>query len=246
MAAEEERGTYGYTWVPRAEEADAYLAAQAARAATGRLAPFAQISLATGRAVGATAYWEPRSWPTEDRLDAVEVGEVARVDLRTDARDSRSRAAVRSAGAAGEPGRVPCAQGIPWGTIPRKRRADGRRHGLLVWIILHSFAAHPDEAGHVSEGMTKVTGGKCLPWASGRKNRAGDRVVPLGSYAYIPAPTRAATPANGILTKGGTPVALRETEPILRDFLNVMGELQDDLAGRWAAMRERPVFSRAE
>jgi len=68
----------------------------------------------------------------------------------------------------------------------------------------------------------------------------------LGSYAYIPAPTRAATPANGILTKGGTPVALRETEPILRDFLNVMGELQDDLAGRWAAMRERPVFSRAE
>ncbi|GGQ68552.1 hypothetical protein [Streptomyces flaveolus] len=68
--------------------------------------------------------------------------------------------------------------------------------------------------------MTKVTGGMCLPWASERKNVVGDQ--------------------------GGTPVALRETEPILRDFLNVMGELQEDLAGRWAAMRERPVFSRAE
>jgi RimJ/RimL family protein N-acetyltransferase len=127
-AAEEERGTYAFTWVPRAEEVDAYLDAQAARAATGRLAPFAQISLATGRAVGATAYWEPRSWLTEDRLDAVEVGftwlarsaqgtginaeaklllfrhafevwDVARVDLKTDARNSRSRAAIESVGA---------------------------------------------------------------------------------------------------------------------------------------------------
>ncbi|MER7719958.1 GNAT family protein [Streptomyces flaveolus] len=127
-AAEEERGTYAFTWVPRAEEVDAYLDAQAARAATGRLAPFAQICLATGRAVGATAYWEPRSWRTEDRLDAVEVGftwlarsaqgtginaeaklllfrhafevwDVARVDLKTDARNSRSRAAIESVGA---------------------------------------------------------------------------------------------------------------------------------------------------
>jgi RimJ/RimL family protein N-acetyltransferase len=127
-AAEEERGTYGFTRVPRAEEVDAYLDAQAARAATGRLAPFAQISLATGRAVGATAYWEPRSWLTEERLDAVEVGftwparsaqgtginaeaklllfrhafevwDVSRVDLKTDARNSRSRAAIESVGA---------------------------------------------------------------------------------------------------------------------------------------------------
>ncbi|MFF9451508.1 GNAT family N-acetyltransferase [Streptomyces flaveolus] len=127
-AAEEERGTYGFTWVPRAEEVDAYLDARAARAATGRPAPFAQLSLATGRAVGATAYGEPRSWLTEDRLDAVEVGftwparsaqgigidaeaelllfrhafevwDVSRVDLKTDARNSRSRAAVESVGA---------------------------------------------------------------------------------------------------------------------------------------------------
>ena len=30
--------------------------------------------MATGRAVGATSYWEPRCWRDEDRLDAVEVG----------------------------------------------------------------------------------------------------------------------------------------------------------------------------
>nr|WP_237519117.1 GNAT family protein [Streptomyces sp. SID5910] len=128
LAAEEERGTYGFTWVPRADEVAAYLDTQAARAATGQLAPFAQISLATGRAVGTTSYWEPRSWLSEDRLDAVEVGftwlarsaqgtginaeaklllfrhafevwDVSRVDLKTDARNSRSRAAIESVGA---------------------------------------------------------------------------------------------------------------------------------------------------
>ncbi|WP_437087764.1 GNAT family N-acetyltransferase [Streptomyces sp. enrichment culture] len=127
-AAEEDRSGYGYTWVPRADEVDAYLDTQLARAASGRLAPYAQISLATGRAVGATAYWEPRSWRTEDALDAVEVGftwlarsaqgtglnaeaklllfrhafevwGVARVDLKTDARNRRSRAAIESVGA---------------------------------------------------------------------------------------------------------------------------------------------------
>ncbi|WP_069771079.1 GNAT family N-acetyltransferase [Streptomyces sp. LUP30] len=128
VAAEEDRGTYAFTWVPRAHEIDDYLDAQLARAATGRLAPYAQISLATGRAVGATSYWEPRSWRSDDRLDAVEVGftwlagsaqgtgvnaeaklllfrhafaqwGVSRVDLKTDARNSRSRAAIESVGA---------------------------------------------------------------------------------------------------------------------------------------------------
>ncbi|MGW3284681.1 GNAT family N-acetyltransferase [Streptomyces sp. NPDC001002] len=128
VAAEEDRDTYAFTWVPRADEVAAYIDAQLARAATGRLAPYAQVSLATGRAVGATSYWEPRSWLSEDRLDAVEVGftwlarsaqgtgvnseaklllfrhafeewGVARVDLKTDARNSRSRAAIESVGA---------------------------------------------------------------------------------------------------------------------------------------------------
>ncbi|WP_037676365.1 GNAT family N-acetyltransferase [Streptomyces griseus] len=128
VAAEENRGTYAYTWVPRAHELGAYVDAQLARAATGRLAPYAQVSVATGKAVGATSYWEPRSWLDEDRLDAVEVGftwlgasaqgtgvnaeaklllfrhafeelNVFRVDLKTDARNARSRAAIQSVGA---------------------------------------------------------------------------------------------------------------------------------------------------
>ncbi|MFG2945629.1 GNAT family N-acetyltransferase [Streptomyces adustus] len=127
-AAEENRETYGFTWVPRADQVEAYIDAQLARAATGRLAPYAQVSLASGRAVGATSYWEPRYWRDDDRLDAVEVGftwlaasaqgtgvnaeaklllfrhafeewGVSRVDLKTDARNSRSRAAIESVGA---------------------------------------------------------------------------------------------------------------------------------------------------
>ncbi|MFE0207332.1 GNAT family N-acetyltransferase [Streptomyces sp. NPDC058985] len=128
VAAEEDRGGYAYTWVPRAGEVGAYIDAQLSRAASGRLAPYAQISLATGRAVGATAYWEPRSWLTDDALDAIEVGftwlagsaqgtglnaeaklllfrhafevwQVSRVDLKTDARNTRSRAAIEKTGA---------------------------------------------------------------------------------------------------------------------------------------------------
>ncbi|WP_371598023.1 GNAT family N-acetyltransferase [Streptomyces sp. NBC_00564] len=128
VAAEEDRGTYAFTWVPRADEVDAYIDAQLGRAATGKLAPYAQIDRASGRAVGATSFWEPRSWRTDDQLDAIEVGftwlssraqgtglnteakfllfrhafeewGVARVDLKTDARNSRSRAAIERTGA---------------------------------------------------------------------------------------------------------------------------------------------------
>jgi RimJ/RimL family protein N-acetyltransferase len=128
VAAEEDRGTYEFTWVPRADEVGAYIDGQLTRASTGRLAPYAQVSVASGRAVGATSYWEPRCWRTDDVLDAVEVGftwlgksaqgtgvnaeaklllfrhafeewRVSRVDLKTDARNSRSRAAIASVGA---------------------------------------------------------------------------------------------------------------------------------------------------
>lgn len=128
VAAEEDRGTYEFTWVPRADEVADYVDAQLARAASGRLAPYAQISRATGRAVGATSYWEPRSWRSDDTLDAIEIGftwlarsaqgtgvnaeaklllfrhafeewDVERVDLKTDARNARSRAAIESVGA---------------------------------------------------------------------------------------------------------------------------------------------------
>ncbi|MDO0933325.1 GNAT family protein [Streptomyces sp. DG2A-72] len=128
VAAEENRGTYDFTWVPRADEVGAYIDAQLARAATGRLAPYAQVSVPSGRALGTTSYWEPRSWLSDDRLDAIEVGftwlaasaqgtglntesklllfrhafeewHVSRLDLKTDARNTRSRAAIAATGA---------------------------------------------------------------------------------------------------------------------------------------------------
>lgn len=127
-AAEVDRASYAFTWVPRAHEVEGYIDTQLATAATGKLAPFAQVDLASGRAIGVTAYWDPRFWPGEDRLMAVEVGftwlagsaqgsginteaklllfghafeqwKVARVDLKTDARNQRSRAAIEKVGA---------------------------------------------------------------------------------------------------------------------------------------------------
>jgi RimJ/RimL family protein N-acetyltransferase len=127
MAAEEDRASYGFTLVPRAGEVGGYLAAQSARTAQG-LVPFAQIRLADGRAVGCTAYWNPRCWPGRADLRAVEIGftwlaasaqatginteaklllmsnafdslRVARVDLKTDARNERSRRAIEALGA---------------------------------------------------------------------------------------------------------------------------------------------------
>jgi RimJ/RimL family protein N-acetyltransferase len=128
VAAEENRASYRFTWVPTADEVEGYVRAQLARAAAGTLAPYAQVERASGRAVGATGYLEPRLWPTEDRLSAIEVGftwlaasaqgtginteakylmfrhafetwGVARLDLKTDARNSRSRAAIEAVGA---------------------------------------------------------------------------------------------------------------------------------------------------
>ncbi|MFB4264669.1 GNAT family N-acetyltransferase [Nonomuraea sp. GTA35] len=128
VAAEEDRGAFAFTWVPRADEVGAYIDAQLERQAAGRLAPYAQVDRASGRAVGVTAYWDPRLWPGGDRLCAVEIGftwlggsargagvnteaklllfghafeswGVARVDLKTDARNERSRAALEKVGA---------------------------------------------------------------------------------------------------------------------------------------------------
>jgi RimJ/RimL family protein N-acetyltransferase len=128
VAAEEDRDTYAYTWVPSKDEVDNYIGAQLGRRAEGTMAPFAQIVRRTGRAVGATAFWQPRFWPDTERLTAIEIGftwlagsaqgtginpeakllllrhafehwGVARVDLKTDARNTRSRAAIEALGA---------------------------------------------------------------------------------------------------------------------------------------------------
>lgn len=129
-AAEEDRTCYAFTLVPRAAEVGAYVAAQFERAEHG-LIPFAQIRRADNRAVGCTAYWDPRYWPGHfpgaHGIRAIEVGftwlaasaqgaginaeakllllgyafdalGVARVDLKTDARNVRSRRAMDALG----------------------------------------------------------------------------------------------------------------------------------------------------
>jgi RimJ/RimL family protein N-acetyltransferase len=63
VAAEEDRAAYGFTVVPRAWEVEQYLAAHSERAKSGMLEPFAQIRQGDGRAIGVTAYWDPRFWP---------------------------------------------------------------------------------------------------------------------------------------------------------------------------------------
>ncbi|MFG1685345.1 GNAT family N-acetyltransferase [Nonomuraea sp. NPDC049269] len=126
-AAEEDRSSYGFTLVPRATEIEDYLAAQFARVADG-LTPFAQVRVRDGMAVGCTAFWDPRTWPDRQDLCAIEVGwtwlaasaqgaginleaklllfthafetlGVTRVDLKTDARNERSRRAIERLGA---------------------------------------------------------------------------------------------------------------------------------------------------
>ncbi|HEY3511927.1 GNAT family N-acetyltransferase [Kribbella sp. NPDC051137] len=128
LAGEEDRGSYDFTWVPTATEVGTYIHDQLERAAAGRMAPYAIIDKAVGRAVGHTAYWDPRRRPDGSGLMAIEIGfswlaasaqgrginaeaklllidhaftvfEVARVDLKTDARNERSRAAIHSVGA---------------------------------------------------------------------------------------------------------------------------------------------------
>jgi RimJ/RimL family protein N-acetyltransferase len=127
VAAEQDRGSFGFTWVPRATEVEQYIHTQRARVATGKFALYAQVEQATGRAVGATGYLDPRLLPGTDQFYAVEVGftwlaksaqgtglnteskylmfrhafetwGVSRLDLKTDARNGRSRAAIARAG----------------------------------------------------------------------------------------------------------------------------------------------------
>ncbi len=124
-AAEEDRTSYGFTLVPDGPGMRGYVAAQLAR---GGLTPFAQIRVRDGKAVGCTAFWDPRPWPDRpDSLRAIEIGftwlaasaqgtginaeakllllghafesiGVARVDLKTDARNHRCRRALERLG----------------------------------------------------------------------------------------------------------------------------------------------------
>jgi N-acetyltransferase len=128
-AVDEDRSTFGHTWVPDRTDIDYYIRHQLQQAESGKLIPLAQIRLANNRAVGCTAYWDPRAWPGRpDEPCAVEIGwtwlaasaqgtginvdakhlllrhafavlGVARVDLKTDARNDQSRKAIEGLGA---------------------------------------------------------------------------------------------------------------------------------------------------
>ena len=116
------------TVVPRATQMADYLAAHSQRAQDQKLVPFAQVRLDDGRAVGVTAYWDPRYWPDRPGLCAVDIGwtwlaataqrtginteaklllfryafetlGVFRVGFSADARNERSRRAIASLGA---------------------------------------------------------------------------------------------------------------------------------------------------
>jgi RimJ/RimL family protein N-acetyltransferase len=127
-AAEEDRSSYDFTWVPRAHEIDHYLESHFERAESHTFVPFALVRLTDRRAVGCTAYWDFRSWPGRTDWSAVEIGftwlsasaqgsginlesklllldyafetlGVARVDIKTDSRNERSRRAIERIGA---------------------------------------------------------------------------------------------------------------------------------------------------
>jgi RimJ/RimL family protein N-acetyltransferase len=127
-AAEEDRSAYDFTVVPRPWEVNEYLAAHSERAKDGTLVPFAQVRQDNGRAVGVTAYWDPRYWPGRAQLCAIDIGwtwlaasaqrtginveakllllghafevlGVVRVGFSADARNERSRRAIAGLGA---------------------------------------------------------------------------------------------------------------------------------------------------
>jgi N-acetyltransferase len=128
LAAEEGRTAYDFTFVPRADDVEGYLRAHLERAVEGAFIPFAQIRQSDQRAVGCTAFGNPRTWPGRTDVCAIEIGwtwlaasaqrtginveakmlllgyafdqlGVARVDIKTDARNERSRQAIAGLGA---------------------------------------------------------------------------------------------------------------------------------------------------
>lgn len=128
-AATENTAAYGWTIVPSTRETMLdYVEVLLADQARGEIIAFAQISVAAGRAVGATRYLHIRRRPGDELPFAVEIGGtwlsgsaqrtainseaklllmtyafeewgVVRVDLKTDARNERSRNAMARIGA---------------------------------------------------------------------------------------------------------------------------------------------------
>jgi len=125
-AAGEDRNTYGYTAVPHGAQDMAEYVRE--RMASDSWMSFAHVRVADDRAVGSTSYLTFRRRPDDGRLFAVEIGGtwlaaseqgngtnkeakllllthafevwgVGRVDLKTDARNDRSRRSIEGIGA---------------------------------------------------------------------------------------------------------------------------------------------------
>jgi RimJ/RimL family protein N-acetyltransferase len=160
VAAGDNRETYDWTTVPHGREGVAqYVDGLLARAAAGEWVPFAQVAGESGRAVGMTNYLTLRFEPDARLPYAVEVGGtwlahfaqrtginveaklllftyafeslgVGRVDLKTDARNERSRRAIEGVGATFE--------GVLRSWQPS--HAKGER-GMLRDSAIHSIVA---------------------------------------------------------------------------------------------------------
>ncbi|MGI8574794.1 MAG: GNAT family N-acetyltransferase [Egibacteraceae bacterium] len=147
-AVEESRDSYGYTTVPQGrEQMSAYVRGLLVGVRVFEVVPFAQTSLVGGRVVGVTRYLNLRTRHGAQLPYAVEIGgtwlaasaqrmgvnvdakrlllthafedwQVGRVDIKTDARNHRSRDAIAALGArfegilrAWEPSHVPGEEG---------------------------------------------------------------------------------------------------------------------------------------
>jgi RimJ/RimL family protein N-acetyltransferase len=132
QAAEEDRSAYGFTNVPQTRDAmDEYVGDLLRMWGAGEVVPFAQVDVATNRPVGATRLMTIRAIERSRNPYAVEIGgtwlaasaqrsglnteaklllleyafgtwNVGRVDLKTDARNDRSRNAILRIGASFE------------------------------------------------------------------------------------------------------------------------------------------------
>lgn len=71
-------------------------------------------------------------------------------------------------------------------------------------------------------------------------------LVELGPCTYRPGRNHWPSPGGGTLTRGGLPVPLRVTEPVLLRFLDVMTELEAGFAERWGRSQTALTCTRAE
>ena len=207
LAAEEDRSSYRFTTVPRAVGVTEYLAAQLARAG---LTPFAQVRVRDGRAVGCTSFCTPRTFAELPGLQAIEVGwtwlagsaqgtginaeaklllfgqafevlGVARVDLRTDARNERSRRAIANLGA--------CFEGVLRSSSPsRAPGEEGTMRDSAMFSVIAAewpavkaaLAARVRQAGRAAGPGARGAGGSrrgglAARGASGAGASAGGR-----------------------------------------------------------------------